>query len=159
MPKKLKAIFVLESPPQGHGYFYNPEGRISEVLFRAFMKLIKFSPSDKNSGLEQLSKKGYILVNPIYIPVNKLPDKQADVLILRNYKKFINDLDKIVGKNKNTPIILIKSNILKILEAPMLKDGYNIINNGNLIPFPLHYHINSFLKKTNKLLDSIGSKI
>ena len=71
IPKKIRVVFVLESPPQGHGYFYDASGRISEVLFRAFMKLIKFTPKDKKEGLTQLAKNGILLINPIYYQKKK----------------------------------------------------------------------------------------
>ena len=152
LPEKLKAVFVLESPPQGHGYVYDPAGRVSEVLFRAFMKFIDFVPSDKDEGLKKLAKRGYLLVNPVYVPVNKLPDKEADKIILENYQNFLADLNVLIKEDKTTPIILVKSNILRLLEQPMLSDGYNVINRGLLIPFPLHYHANTFQERLKTLL-------
>ncbi|MDP2594016.1 MAG: hypothetical protein Q8P36_01620 [bacterium] len=152
LPTKLKAVFVLESPPQGHGYVYDPDGRTSEVLFRAFMKFIDFVPATKDEGLRELAKGGYLLVNPIYIPVNKLPDKEADKIILENYQTFLADLNVLIEANKTTPIILVKSNILRLLEQPMLSGGYNVINRGLLIPFPLHYHANTFQERLKTLL-------
>ena len=152
LPKKVKAVFVLESPPAGHGYFYDPTGRVSEVLFRAFMKaVVNFSPANKDEGLKKLASKGYLLVNPIYTPVNKLSDKEADKLILSNYENFKNDLRSIIG-NKQIPIILVKSNICRLLEKPLLKDGFNVVNNGTFVPFPLHYHMNTFTERVRKLL-------
>lgn len=152
LPKKLKVIFILESPPEGHGYFYDPSGRTSEVLFRAFMKLIDFVPVDKNEGLKELAKRGYLLVNPVYIPVNKIPEKEADTIILNNYKKFLKDLNDLIKNQKKVPVILVKSNILRLLEKPLISDEFNVINEGILIPFPLHYHINTFLERVNKML-------
>jgi ABC-type transporter Mla subunit MlaD len=34
-PADISAVFVLEAPPPALGYFYDPQGRVSEVLFRA----------------------------------------------------------------------------------------------------------------------------
>ena len=34
LPEDRKIIFVLESPPKSGLYFYNPQGRVSEPLFR-----------------------------------------------------------------------------------------------------------------------------
>ena len=152
IPKKIKAIFVLESPPAGHGYFYNPSGRVSEVLFRAFMRaVLNFSPATKEEGLQKLADEGYLLLNPIYTPVNKLPDKEADKIILDNYENFKKDLSNFVGTTK-TPIILVKSNICRLLERPLLADGFNVVNNGVLVPFPLHYHMNTFEERVKALL-------
>lgn len=152
LPNKIVTVFVLESPPEGHGYFYDSKGKVSEVLFRAFMKLLKSTPSTKEEGLKKLKKNGWLLVNPIYKPVNKLPDKEADRLILSNYDNFKKDLLSL-GVKKDTPIILVKSNILKLLETPLLRDGFNVINNSLLIPFPLHYHANTFSDRVNSLLE------
>lgn len=152
LPKKIKTIFVLESPPAGHGYFYNPTGRVSEVLFRAFMKaVLNFSATTKEEGLRRLADEGYLLVNPIYTPVNKLSDKEADKLILANYDNFKKDLVSLIGKS-NTPIILVKSSIFRLLEKPLLTDGFNVINKGVLIPFPLHYHMKTFEERVRKLI-------
>lgn len=152
VPNELKTVFVLESPPEGHGYFYDSTGKVSEVLFRAFMKLINLTPATKEEGLKKLAEKGWLLVNPIYKPVNKLPDKEADKLILDNYENFKKDLLSL-GVKTSTPIVLVKSNILKILEAPLVRDGYNVINNNLLIPFPLHYHTNTFKERVISLLN------
>lgn len=155
IPKKIRLVFVLESPPQGHGYFYDSTGRVSEVLFRAFMKLIKFTPKDKEEGLIQLANKGILLVNPIYIPVNKLSEKEADLLIMKNYDLFIKDLVSLGISNK-TPIILVKKNILRLLEKKLLVDRFNVINGNLLIPFPLHYHINTFISRCALLMSKVG---
>jgi len=153
LPKNIKAVFILESPPAGHGYFYDAKGRISEVLFRSFMKaVLGFSPTNKEEGLRKLAEGGYLLVNPIYTPVNKLPDKEADRLIMENYDNFKRDLTGLIT-NKRTPIVLVKSNILRLLEGPLLKDGFNVINKGVLIPFPLHYHYPLFQERVRKLLN------
>lgn len=152
IPKKIKLVFILESPPAGHGYFYNSAGKVSEVLFRAFMKaVLSFSPATKEEGLQKLAEEGYLLVNPIYTPVNKLSDKEADKLILANYDNFKKDLNSLIGKS-NTPIILVKSSIFRLLEKPLLADGFNVVNNGVLIPFPLHYHMNTFEERVRALL-------
>lgn len=157
LPKKIKAVFVLESPPAGHGYFYDSSGRVSEVLFRAFMKaILNFSPRTKEEGLRKLADSGYLLVNPIYTPVNKMDDKEADKLILGNYDNFKKDLINLIGKT-DVPIILVKSNIFRLLEKPLLEDGFNVINDGILIPFPLHYHMNTFEQRVGVMLKKIIS--
>ncbi len=156
LPQNIEVVFVLESPPLGHGYFYNPGGRVSEVLFRAYMKLLNINPSTKEEGLIELKKRGWLLINPIYQTVNKLPDKQADELILQNYKSFLLDLQELTKSNRSVPIILVKSNILRLLEKPLISDRFNVINNGKLIPFPLHYHAERFHKDVMELLLKSG---
>ena len=100
-----------------------------------------------------LASQGYLLVNPVYVPVNKLSDKEADQVIVNNYQKFLSDLDSLITNNKDTPIVLVKSNILRLLERRMLADGYNVINRGLLVPFPLHYHADAFQERLMIILN------
>ncbi|HSX31134.1 MAG TPA: hypothetical protein VLE99_04415 [Candidatus Saccharimonadales bacterium] len=118
------------------------------------MKLIDFTPANKDEGLRELAEQGYLLVNPTYTPVNKLPDKEADKLILENYKNFRTDLDLLIKNDEKVPIVLVKSNILRLLERPMVTDGYNVINQGLLVPFPLHYHATAFQDRLKTLLST-----
>lgn len=150
-PKNIKVIFVLESPPDGHGYVYDPSGHVGEVLFRAFMKLLNIKPENKEQGLNFLKERGVLLLNPVYIPLNKLSDKKANEIILKNLDTFSKDLQKLNPK-KDIPLILVKSNICKLLEEPLREKGFNVLNSGVTIPFPMHYHQESFYKKCHTLL-------
>jgi len=152
LPKKLRVIFILESPPSGGKYFYDPEGNVSEILFRAMMKILGLSPKTKEEGLKAFRDEGFLMVNPIYEPVDKLPDKEADILILDNYQTFILELKDITKNDPLIPLILVKANICRILESKLMKDGFNVLNNGLIIPFPMHYHMPSFETKIKSLL-------
>jgi hypothetical protein len=150
LPKKVRLVFVLESPPAGHGFIYDASGRTGEVLFRAFMKLFDLTPTNKEEGLRALAKQGVILTNPIYEAVNKLSDKEANAKILGNYEAFVEDL-RSLGVTSKTPLILIKKNIFELLRSPLLADGFNVLNTS-MIPFPLHYHARAFEEKCRGLI-------
>lgn len=155
-PQKLKAIFVLESPPVGGGYFYNPSGKVGELLFREMLHAaIDSVPTTKEEGLRMFAEAGYLLVDPIYIPVDKLPDKEADALILKNYPAFVRDL-KSLTSGKPVPLILIKKNICTLLEPRLTADGFNVLNRGVVVPFPLHYHFKQFRSTIQKILKEIS---
>lgn len=151
-PEEIKTIFVLESPPTGGKYFYNPDGHTGEILFRAMMKILDISPKTKEEGLKAFQKKGYILVDPIYEPVDKIPDKKADTLILENYPAFLGEMKEFTKHNLQTPIILVKANICRMLDKKLTEDGFNVLNNGLIIPFPMHYHMPDFEKKVRSLI-------
>ena len=142
-PSNIKVIFVLESPPEDHGYVYNPSGHTGEVLFRAFMKLIRIKPETKEEGLQKLKQEGILLLNPTYTPVNKLSDKEANKIIMSNYDNFKKDLLKF-NPEKKIPLILVKANICQLLEKPLIDDGFIVLNKGQMIPFPMHYHQERF---------------
>jgi len=150
-PKKVKYCFIFESPPAHGGYFYDPKGRVTELLFRSLMKtLFQKAFIGKEEGLKYFKKEGFYLVNPIYTPVNKILDVTADEMILRNYKKFTADL--ISEGLQNTPLILVKSNVWRLLKDRLTKDGFKVLNVGIMIPFPLHYHFESFKEKVIAIL-------
>jgi hypothetical protein len=104
----------------------------------------------KEEGLSHFQKEGFYLVNPIYTPVNKVSDKDADELILENYENFKKDL--IAENLQNTPLIIVKSNVWKLLKDKLTDDGFIVLNREQMIPFPMHYHFESFKEKVQKLL-------
>ena len=66
------------------------------------MKILGLSPKTKEEGLKTFQDEGFLIVNSIYEPVDKLPDKEADTLIIDNYQTFISELKDIT---KNDPLI------------------------------------------------------
>lgn len=152
LPKDLKTIFIFESPPAHGGYFYDPAGRPGELLFRSLMQCIlgkRFITKDE--GLRAFAEAGYLLVDPIYQPVDKLSDKEADRLILENYRNFVTDLRELIG-DKDVGLILVKKTICQLLGNKLKEDGFAVLNNGLVIPFPMHYHYNDFESKVKSLL-------
>ncbi len=135
IPENIRVIFVLESPPKSGKYFYNNDGRVSEPLFAAMMKAINCDARDKETGLQSFKKKGFIIVDATYVPVNNLNGKPRDEKILQNYQNLVEDLKNLLSGN-NIPLIFVKANICRLLEPKLKKDGFNVLNNGVLIPFP-----------------------
>lgn len=158
LPTDIHVVFVAESPPAGHGYIYDPSGKPSELFFRSMMRLLFQKDFEtKELGLRAFADAGCVLVNPIYTPVNRLPDADADEMILNNYPRFLEDLLSI-GVTKQTPIILIKKNICLLLDERLQQDGYRVLNNGEIIPFPMHYHFETFRSKVEALLTNVRDK-
>ena len=147
-PDNIRVIFLLESPPASGNYFYNPNGKTSELLFSAMMDYIKFKPNDKESGLIKFKELGYMVVDSIYKPVNKIKDKKLrNKQIVMNIPNLIDDLDKL--KSPRTKIVLIKRNINQIFTNIFNSIGYRVINLN--IPFPDVFHRKEFLSKINEL--------
>src|SRR4030095_14834794 len=117
-PKKTGLVFLAESPPENGGYFYDTRDLDHQLLFRAMMKLIgyrfeKLDRKTKEGGLREFQMYGCILVDAIYYPVNRLPDKQADILIAANYRNLISDLNSLV--NNKAKIIIVKTSLYNML--------------------------------------------
>jgi hypothetical protein len=134
-PPNPKIIFVLESPPASGRYFYNPDGPITEPLFRAMMKdVLEIAPDSKEQGLTQFAAGGYLIVDATYTRVNKLKDKEADAIIDRDFAELVEDLREHAGPG--TAIVLVKANVCALLESKLKDAGFNVLNKGVSIPFP-----------------------
>jgi len=144
LPVDLKLILIAESPPSSGKYFYDPRGRPTEALFQAAMRyVLKFEPTTKAEGLSEFSRRGYVVVDAIYEPVNKLRPRERNARILRNYHKLTDDLRQVMG-TRNPPIVLIKANICRLLEKKLKRDGFSVINHGLIVPFPGSGHQKEF---------------
>jgi hypothetical protein len=151
-PSTIKIVFLLESPPVSGKYFYDPDGRPSEPLFSAMMKVIGYKPTIKPDGLNAFSKKGLFLVNATYRPVNHIRNnRQRNGTIISDLPELIQDLKRTIG-NQRAKIVLVKANICRLLEEPLKTAGFNVINNGTIIPFPSHNHQPNFHKNIKKVL-------
>ncbi len=150
-PKSLNIVFIFESPPVSGKYFYNKEGSIKEPLFSAMMKLLNYNPKNKQEGLTHFADFGYLIVDSTYEPVNNLKGKKRDDKILENYNNLIMDL-KEMGDPKDLSLILVKANICRLLEKRLLEAGFNVQNNGIIIPFPSTGQQNKFLIEIRKVL-------
>jgi hypothetical protein len=152
LPQKIKYIFLLESPPISGGYFYDPDGRATEQLFSAVMKVINYRPVSKADGLREFARRGYVLVDATYSPVNHIKnERKRNQAILRDLPDLIDGLRKMVGRRR-VKIILIKANICQMLEAPLKAVGFNVINNGISVPFPGSGQQNKFFQAIKQLL-------
>jgi hypothetical protein len=134
-PENPKIIFILESPPVSGLYFYNPNGKTTEPLFKAMMKdVLEIAPNSKDEGLREFAARGYLVIDATYTPVNRLDDKEADAIIDRDFPLLVEDLLKHAGPE--TAIVLVKANVSATL-GPKLNDvGFKVLNDGVIIRFP-----------------------
>jgi hypothetical protein len=123
------------SPPASGLYFYNPTGARSEPLFAALMRQLGISPISKENGLLEFQRRGWVLVDATYEPVNTTKCSSRDGVIARDYPLLRDDLATLMPK-RSSPLVLIKANVCRILEPKLAKDGFNVLNGGRVIYFP-----------------------
>jgi hypothetical protein len=99
------------------------------------MGQLGFTGATKEEGLREFQRRGWILVDATYEPVNKLNPSGRDWAIERDYPLLRDDLTELMP-NRSTPLVLIKANVCRILEPKLLRDGFNVLNRGAIIPFP-----------------------
>ena len=135
IPAKIKTIFVLESPPASGKYFYNPDGTLSEPLFRAMTKdVLEITPKSKDEGLKEFAARGYFLIDATYTPINRMSETDKEATILHDLPMLVEALHEYAGPE--TGIVLVKVNVCKLLEDKLREEGFKVLNHGTMIPFP-----------------------
>ena len=155
LPMKLKTVFVFESPPVSGKYFYNEEGRVSEPLFSAMMKLLNLEPTNKKGGLEQFATAGFFLIDATYTPVNHLTNTERNAVISQCFVELASDIKKL-AEISDIELILVKANVCRLLESRLLSLGFNVKNRGTIIPFPSSGQQTRFFREARKVLAGIN---
>lgn len=135
MPAAIRLLVIAESPPESGLYFYEPSGRPSEPLFAAMMKQLSVQATNKQEGLEAFRDHGLVLVDATYTPVNGLRGRSRETVIEADYPHLVEDL-RGLGAASGLPVVLIKSNVCKLLDRRLTADGLNVLNRGRIIYFP-----------------------
>ena len=107
------------------------------------MKQLPAAPISKADGLLQLQKRGWILVDATYQPVNKMSPAKRNAVILSDYSLLLADLDELIP-DRAAPVVLMKANICDLLEQRLISDRFRVLNQGRRIPFPVMHHTAQF---------------
>jgi hypothetical protein len=154
-PENVRLVMVAESPPASGKYFYDSTGSPSEALFREMMKQLGLSPVTKEAGLREFQRRGWILVDATYHPVDKLtPPLTRGEVINRDYPLLVDDLLTLTKDHRLAPLLLIKANICRLLEPKLARDGFDVLNHGRVIPFPSNGWQNKFRERFDAILKS-----
>ena len=153
-PANIKLVIVAESPPSSGKYFYDPGGSTSEPLFAALMLQLRFSPTSKESGLREFQKRGWVLVDATYEPVN-VDGKNCDAVIARDYRLLRDDLAAMLP-NRSIPIILVKANVYRLLERRLTEDGFNVLNRGRVVYFPSTGRQKDFQRQFSEIVKTVN---
>ena len=134
-PATVRLVIIGESPPVSGKYFYNFAGAVSEPLFAALMQQLNHSPTAKEAGLREFQRRGWLLVDATYEPVNRLDRSTRDMVMVGDYPLLRNDLAALLP-DRSVPLILIKANVCRLLEGRLRKDGFSVLNKGRVVFFP-----------------------
>ena len=152
-PDNLRLIIIAESPPASGLYFYDTTGSASEPLFRALTAQFGIQRTTKEDGLCELQRRGVVLVDATYQPVDKgLSDRERNEVIVRDYPLLRADLEQLTGADRTIPIIVIKANVCRVLTPRLRADGFNVLNHEHSIPFPAYGNQSRFAELFGELL-------
>lgn len=154
-PERITAIFVLESPPKSGKYFYDPEGLPTEPLFTAMMGMIGCSPSNKTGGLAEFMKRGFLIVDASYTPVNNLRGRDRDMKVMDGYSLLLKDL-QCLTPDKETPLVLVKKNICRLMEPLLKKKRFKVANSGIIIYFLCCGQQSEFRRQIAMVMNNAG---
>jgi hypothetical protein len=137
-PENIRLVIIAESPPASGKYFYDPTGSTKEWLFAALMLQLGIAPTKKEIGLREFQRRGWVLVDATYQPVDKLAKDAThdrDEVIARDYPLLLEDLASLTP-DRSVPLLLIKANVCRILAPWLSRDGFRVLNGGKAIYFP-----------------------
>jgi len=154
-PESIRLVIIAESPPASGRYFYNPDGALSEPLFTAFMQYLRHSPLSKDAGLREFQRRGWVLVDATYEPVNTLNSSNRNRVIARDYPLLCHDLASLMP-DRSIPLVLIKANVCRILEPRLTEDGFNVLNAGRVVYFPSTGRQKNFQRQFGAILKAAG---
>ena len=84
-----------------------------------------------------------------------LGDKRtSNAPIVGGYQSLREDLAR-RSPDRFVPLILIKENVCRLLEARLREDGFNVLNAGRVIYFPSHGRQNDFHGQFAAVLKSL----
>jgi len=69
--------------------------------------------------------------------VNELDPSKRNRAIVGGYQSLREDLARL-SPDRSVPLILIKENVCRLLEARLREDGFNVLNAGRVIYVPSH---------------------
>lgn len=153
LPDKINFIFLYESPQADGAYFYDFKNVKKDLLFKPLMKLIDFKYNYLNEqvklkGLKKFQELGYFLVDSVYEPVNTLMNQGVrDNIILKNLSSLIEDLKGLSADKRQTPVILVKTAVFRLLNERLKQNGFNVINESIPVPNLTENKEEKFLKK------------
>src|SRR5262249_19663155 len=128
-PASVKLVVVTAWPPRPRLYFYDPSGPIEERLFKTLMKALSYNPATKEDGLREFQRRGCLLVDATYRPLDGLSEGMREEAILKSYPALLVELSKVLP-DKSTPITVVKARIRKELERMLRNDGFTLLPNS-----------------------------
>jgi hypothetical protein len=118
------------------------------------MLQLDVTPQTKEIGLRAFQRRGWLLVDATYEPVNKLKKRERDEVIRRDYALLHTELLRLIA-NRAVPLILVKENVCRLLDPLLRRDGFKVLNDG-LVYFPSHSRQLEFKRQFKAALAKIA---
>jgi hypothetical protein len=168
-PEAIKILFVAESPPpsadiQSSRHFYRSEQiRHDDRLFINTVKALYAELQDKTEAeiepdkehwLRRMQADGYYMIEALET------SQRHSVTKAERQERIAEALPRLIERvkelaNKDTKIILIKSNVFEVAAEPLRKAGFTVLNT-ELVDYPGQYNQRAYREKVSALLHGLS---
>ncbi|MET1033078.1 MAG: hypothetical protein ABWX94_01120 [Candidatus Saccharimonadales bacterium] len=163
-PEHINMLLIAESPPpsaeiQSSRQFYRSERiRTEDRLFVNTIKALypeaaqkteaEIEP-DKGQWLRRFQSDGWYMIEALEeSQQHKVTKKQRQAAIAETLPRLIERVRELA--NKDTKIILIKSNVFEIAAGPLREAGFNVLNT-ELVDYPGRFNQRDYREKLARL--------
>lgn len=164
-PGRIKVLLVAESPPPAPGvqssrqFYYTDRLRKDDRLFVNTIKALYDEAAGQTEGEIEPHKEAWLqrFKQDGYYMIEALETSQAHEVTKRDRQdKIAAALPRLIERvkdlaDKETKIILIKSNVFEIAAEPLRAAGFTVLN-SELVDYPGHYNQRDYREKLSKLL-------
>lgn len=167
-PGRVRGLLIAESPPpsakvDGSRHFYRTDKvRVNDRLFtntiRALYPETAERPEaelqkEKERWLKRFQSDGWYLIEALEKSLRrsiKKPERQ--VRIKEALPRLIERVRELA--NKDTKLVLIKSNVFEVAAGPLRKAGFTVLNT-ELVDYPGRFNQRAYREKLAKLAERI----
>lgn len=166
-PEPIKFLLIAESPPpaaetQSSRHFYRTDKvRKDDRLFINTIKALYSEAADKTETqlepekeqwLRRFQADGWYMIEALEeSQPHGVTKQQRQERIRKSLPRLIERVRELA--EKNTKIILIKSNVFEVAAEPLREAGYQILNK-ELLDYPGQFNQRAYREKLSKLLQS-----
>jgi len=160
-PKTIKVLLIAESPPSSNAYsggsrhFYRTDMiRTEDRLFINTIRALYPEAVDipqqkleeqKKSWLQRFQQDGWYMIEALSTSLShEVPKKKRQELIKDHLPQLIEHVKLLA--NKQTKVILIKSNVFIVAAEPLRDAGFTVLNT-ELLDYPGRFNQQAFRKK------------
>lgn len=163
-PKRIKYLLIAESPPPsadmpGSRHFYRsekprPGDRLFTNTIRALYPETAELPDEdleanKESWLRRFQDDGWYMIEALEISQrHQVTKKERQEKIKQALPRLIERVGELA--EKDTKLILVKSNVFDVAAEPLKEDGFNVLNT-ELVDYPGRFNQRAYREKLANL--------
>jgi len=166
-PQHIKFLLIAESPPpashiqSSRQFYYADRIRTDDRLFTNTIRALYPETAelkevdleqDKEKWLRKFQNDGWYMIEALEeSQKHEVTKRGRQDKIAQALPRLLERVTKLV--QKDTKIILIKSNVFDVAAKPLRQAGYNVLNT-ELVDYPGHFNQKAYREKLQKLSSS-----